>query len=100
MKLLNEYALKNGYKVVKEFIDIETAKQAGREKFNLMIEFIKKNTNIKAILCEKTDRLSRNFRDIATLDDLINERNIKIILVKENTIIEKTLNLTKNLSLG
>ena len=35
----------NNYKVVKEFIDVETAKRAGRENFNLMIEFLKRNTN-------------------------------------------------------
>lgn len=89
LKLLNDYALKNGYKVVKEFVDAETAKRAGRENFNLMIEFLKKNTDVKAILCEKTDRLSRNFRDIATLDDLVNQQNLSIILVKENTIISR-----------
>ncbi len=87
LKLLNDYALKNNYRVVKEFKDIETAKQAGRENFNLMIEYLKKHLDIKAILCEKTDRLSRNFRDIATLDDLINNQDISIVLVKENTII-------------
>jgi len=89
LKLLNDYALKNGYKVVKEFVDIETAKRAGRENFNLMIEFLKKHTDIKAILCEKTDRLSRNFRDIAILDDLVSQQNLSIILVKENTTISR-----------
>ncbi len=89
LKLLNEYALNNNHKIIKEFVDVETAKRAGRENFNLMIEFLKKNPNIKAILCEKTDRLSRNFRDIATLDELINQQDLRIILVKENTIISR-----------
>jgi len=89
LKLLNDYALKNSYKIVKEFVDVETAKRAGRENFNLMVEFLKKNTDVKAILCEKTDRLSRNFRDIAILDDLVNQQDLTIILVKENTIISR-----------
>jgi DNA invertase Pin-like site-specific DNA recombinase len=89
LKLLNDYALKNGYKIVKEFIDVETAKRAGRENFNLMIDYLKKNADVKAILCEKTDRLSRNFRDIAILDDLINQQSLSIILVKENTTISR-----------
>lgn len=89
LKLLNDYALKNNLKVIKEFKDVETAKQAGRENFNLMVEFVKKNTDIKHILCEKTDRLSRNFRDIAIMDDLINQQNLNIILVKENTTISR-----------
>ncbi len=64
LKLLNDYAVKNNFKVTKEFIDTETAKKAGRENFNLMVEFLKKNAEVKVILCEKTDRLSRNFRDV------------------------------------
>ena len=89
LKLLKEYAVKNGYQIVKEFVDIETAKKAGRENFNEMIAHLKKNTDIEAMLCEKTDRLSRNFRDIATLDDLVNAQDLKIIFVKENSTISK-----------
>ncbi len=89
IKLLNDYALNNDYKVIKEFIDVETAKRAGRENFNLMIDFLKRTPHIKAILCEKTDRLSRNFRDIAILDDLMHQQDLSIILVKENTTLSK-----------
>ena len=57
VNLLNEYAVKNGHKVIKAFKDVETAKQAGREKFNLMVEFLKEHSDVKIMLCEKTDRL-------------------------------------------
>jgi len=89
LRLLNEHALQNNHKIIKEFVDVETAKRAGRENFNLMIEYLKKNADIKAVLCEKTDRLSRNFRDIAILDDLVSQQNLSIVLVKENTTISK-----------
>ena len=89
LKLLKDYATKNNYKIIKEFVDVETAKKAGRENFNEMIAHLKKNTDIEAMLCEKTDRLSRNFRDIATLDDIVNSQDLKIILVKENATISK-----------
>lgn len=85
LKLLNDYAIKNSYKVVKEFIDVETAKRAGRENFNLMIEALKKNSEIKAILCAKTDRLYRNFKDYVTVDELDTE----IHFVKEGEILSK-----------
>lgn len=100
LKLLNEYALKNECIVVKEFVDVETAKQAGREKFSLMIEFLKKNSDVKTVLCEKTDRLSRNFRDIATLDDLIKHLDLSIILVKENTTIERNSSSNEKFMFG
>ncbi len=85
LKLLNDYALKNGLKIAREFKDIETAKQAGRENFNLMVDFLRKHPDIKTILCEKTDRLYRNFRDYVTIDDL----DLGIHLVKEGEVLSK-----------
>jgi len=85
LKLLREYASKNSFKVVKEFTDVETAKRAGRENFDKMIQYLKTNSDVAAVLCEKTDRLYRNFRDYVTVDELDKE----IHLVKENEILSK-----------
>ena len=86
LKFLNEYAAKNGFAVVKEFIDSETAKKAGRTNFNEMINFLKKNRTVNAILVEKTDRLYRNFKDYVLLDEF---KNLEIHLVKEGGIISE-----------
>ena len=84
LKLLHEYASKNNFKLAHEdFIDVETAKKAGRTHFNEMIEFMRNNSEINVILCEKTDRLYRNFRDYVTIDDL----DLEIHLVKENEVL-------------
>jgi len=88
-KLLREHAQRRDLQVVKEFIDVETAKQAGRAGFNEMLEYLKKNPQVRYLLCEKTDRLSRNFWDIATLDDLMNKQDLVIVLVKENAELSK-----------
>ncbi len=85
IRLLNEYALKNKFDVIEQFIDVETAKKAGRQNFNLMIELLKENKEITSILCEKTDRLYRNFKDYVTVDDL----GIEIHFVKEGEILNK-----------
>jgi len=85
LKLIKEYAVKNKLKINKEFIDIETAKQAGRSNFNDMIDFLNNNLDVKNILCEKTDRLYRNFKDYLTIEDL----ELKIHLVKENEVLSK-----------
>ena len=85
LKLLKHYARENKLKVVDEFIDAETAKKAGRKKFNEMVKFLKNNPDIKVVLCEKTDRLYRNFKDYCTIDDL----DLEMHLVKENEIISK-----------
>ncbi|MBU4185644.1 MAG: recombinase family protein [Proteobacteria bacterium] len=85
LKLIKEYAVKNKLKIIKEFIDVETAKQAGRSNFNSMIDFLKSNLEVKNILCEKTDRLYRNFKDYITIEDL----ELKMHLVKENEVLSK-----------
>ena len=85
LKLLKEYAQLKGLKVVKEFVDIETAKQAGRIHFNEMIKFLQDNSNVRTILCEKTDRLYRNFRDYVTIDGL----DLEMHLIKESEVLSK-----------
>lgn len=85
LRLLKHYANEKFLKIVKEFLDVETAKQAGRTKFNEMVRFLKSNSEVKIILCEKTDRLYRNFRDYVTIDDL----DLEIHLVKEGEILSK-----------
>ena len=89
LKLLRAYAQSRGFEIVKEFQEAESAKEAGRARFNEMLRFLEMNQDVKHILCEKTDRLSRNFKDIAMLDTLINEQNLVILLVKENAELSK-----------
>lgn len=83
--LLKNYAKKNNIEVVKVYEESQTAKQAGRVKFNEMIKFLDSSKDIKTILVEKTDRLYRNFKDYVE----IGETKFEIHLVKENEIIGK-----------
>ena len=83
LKLLAEYAQKNGLNVVREFVDTESAKGAGRAQFGEMVKFLHSNKKIKTVLVEKTDRLYRNFRDYITLEDL----DLKVHLVKEGEVL-------------
>jgi site-specific DNA recombinase len=83
--LLREYAEKNGIKILKEFVDVETAKTSGRTEFGDMIKFLVESPEISAILTEKTDRLHRNMKDYSLLEDLGRELHF----VKEGSIISK-----------
>jgi site-specific DNA recombinase len=85
LKLLREYALKNGFTIAQEFVDVETAKVAGRKQFGEMVAFLKKNPLCRIIIVEKTDRLYRNFHDCVTLEDL----GVEIHLPKEGQIISR-----------
>ncbi len=84
-KLVGEYAADKGFKIEAEFIDVETAKQAGRANFEEMIKLLRRSPSIRVVLVEKTDRLYRNFRDYVILEEL----DIEIHLVKEGEVLSK-----------
>ena len=77
--LLKQYAADKGFEILEEFVDVETAKRAGRTSFSQMLKFLKKSRTCRVILVEKTDRLYRNLKDWVSLDDM----DLEIHLVKE-----------------
>ena len=83
LKLLRDYARVGNHAVVREFVDVETAKQTGRTGFSEMVAFLCETTGCRDILVEKTDRLYRNLKDWVTLDDL----DLHIHFVKENVVL-------------
>ncbi len=85
LKFLREYAQKNDFHIEQEFVDVETAKMAGRKKFGEMVRYFEKTPDCRVVIVEKTDRLYRNLRDCLTLEDL----DIEIHLPKEGQIISK-----------
>jgi site-specific DNA recombinase len=85
IKLNKDYCLKRGIKIVREFIDVETAKNPGRKQFEEMVRFFQKNSSCRVVIVEKTDRLYRNFRDSVTLEDL----EVEIHLTKEGQVLNK-----------
>ncbi len=91
-KKVKEYAEKKGLEIVKggEFIEIETAKKAGRKVFGEMLEFMSQNSEIQSIISHKVDRLCRNFKDYVTIDDL----GIKAYFVEEEFAENATGKLT------
>lgn len=70
LKLLKECAAVQGFAVVQENVDVETAKQTGRTAFGEMVAYLKAHPSIGVMLVEKTDRLYRNLKDWVTVDEL------------------------------
>ena len=83
LTLLREYAAQERLDILQEFVDVETAKVAGRHSFNAMLAFLKKQSACRTLLVEKTDRLYRNLKDWVTIDDF----GLEIHFPKENVII-------------
>ncbi len=82
-KLLRDYGAQNGFKIVEEYIDVETAKSTGRTNFGEMVKYLREHPGVRVVLVEKTDRLYRNLKDWVTLDEL----DIEIHLAKEGTVL-------------
>jgi site-specific DNA recombinase len=106
-KLLREYAREQGFTIVKEFTDIETAKAAGRTSFNEMISFIKKankplQKRASSRRSSKTGKLSKKLPDPRIAEEALKSgRDLKDI---EGTgepvrviLVEKTDRLYRNL---
>ena len=83
LDLLRSYAAGRGLPIAQEFVDVETAKHAGRAAFGEMVAFAKKHRGRHVVLVEKTDRLYRNLRDWVTIDEL----DVEVHLVKENVVL-------------
>ena len=100
-KLLKEYAQKKSFVVVKRFSISESANgRCQRETFKEMMRYTKEK-NIKAIICEKVDRLTRNFRDAVLIDDWLEEdEKREVHLVKDSLILHKNSHSQEKLNWG
>lgn len=85
IELLVNYAKKNSMRIVRIFEESMSAKDSGRIEFNKMLKYLKTHPEVNTILVEKTDRLYRNFKDYALIDD----NKYEIHLVKENEVLSK-----------
>src|SRR5258708_17266740 len=87
LRLLRDYAESKGFAVAQEFTDVETAKASGRTNFTQMLLYLRKHhAACRTILVEKTDRLYRNIKDYATIDEF----DVEVHFVKENEIISRS----------
>src|SRR3989344_7524741 len=95
LKSCRDYASGHDLEIVKEFVDVESAKQAGRKQFNELIIYLQEHPEV-GIICEKVDRLHRNLKDYLTVDDL----GRGLIFVKENTIYTPAAKASEKLMHG
>src|SRR5580693_7358210 len=85
LKLLKEYAAAQGFVMIREYVDVETAKQTGRSAFGEMVAYLKAHPTVRVMLVEKTDRLYRNLKDWVTVDEL----DVEIHFPKEGVVLSR-----------
>ena len=86
---MRDYAKSKGITVEKEFVYSETADRKIRKKFDEMIEYVKQNQEIKAIIAYRVDRITRNFRDAVAMDDLRMDFDKELHFVHDRLILTK-----------
>src|SRR3990167_7171549 len=92
LPLLRNYAKDNDFEIDTEFVFSESADKKIRTKFNEMIEYVKNNPDIVAIIAYRVDRITRNYRDAVLIDDLRSEHHKEIHFVYDRLIIgQKTI---------
>lgn len=100
-KFLQEYAEKKGFKVARVFAISESASgKKQREVFGKMMAYVTKQ-NIKIVICEKVDRLTRNFKDAVSIDEwLEKDEERQVHLVKDSLILHKNSRSQEKLNWG
>lgn len=100
-KLLESYTEKHDFQVLKVFSISESASgKQQREIFKKMLEFVGKS-DVKIIVCEKVDRLTRNFRDAVAIDEwLEKDEERQVHLVKDSLILHKNSRSQEKLNWG
>ncbi len=100
-KLLNSYADRQNFKVAKVFSITESASgKKQREIFDNMMAYVKKE-GIKIIICEKVDRLTRNFKDAVDIDEWLDkDEERQVHLVKDSLVLHKNSRSQEKLNWG
>ena len=89
LPLLRDYARDNGFEIDREFVFSESADRKIRTKFMEMIEYVKKNPDIKAIIAFRVDRITRNFRDAVEMDNLRIDFDKELHFAHDRLVINK-----------
>lgn len=90
LKLLQNYCQSKNLQVIKVFKIAETASKDQRRKtFHELLKYIAKN-KVYHLAVEKTDRLTRNFRDAVAIDEWLEKNeDRRLHAVKENLLLHK-----------
>jgi site-specific DNA recombinase len=88
-KLGHEYSQKKSLKIVKSWKVSESAWRSERTAFNLLVEYAKRHDEIRHIIFDVTDRMTRNDFDKLKIYTLIKEHGKTIHLARSNKVFDK-----------
>ncbi|MBN1495496.1 MAG: recombinase family protein [Spirochaetes bacterium] len=83
-----KYAQDHNLHIVHYFTIAESASKEGRRVFNEMIDMALR-FDVKHLIFKSTDRMSRNYQDLARIIDLIERQNFAIHFYQTNKVITR-----------
>src|SRR6266496_1003956 len=100
-KLLREYAHARAMRVDRTYSIAETAsKAAQRKKFAELMDFMREK-NVKLLVVEKVDRLTRSLKDLVLIDEwLEQDPERRVHFVKDSLVLHRDARSQEKLSWG
>ena len=87
-----KYAERIGIEIIKTFEVTESSTHGDRKQFHDMINWVKRQKQSIAIICDKIDRLQRRVSEVPILEELRKEGKIELHFSRENRVIKKDTN--------
>ncbi|GIW68049.1 MAG: hypothetical protein KatS3mg096_917 [Candidatus Parcubacteria bacterium] len=87
-----EYCQRKSLEIKSEYQFDESSTKNHREKFERVLEEIKKSKEKLALVVETIDRLQRSFRESVILDELRKQDKVEIHFLRENLVISVNSN--------
>jgi len=69
-QVLADYVKGHDLEIVEEFVESESAYKPGRPEFTRMLQYLRRHKDVTGVLCYKIDRIARNMRDYAQLEEM------------------------------
>jgi site-specific DNA recombinase len=84
-----EYALRRGFVIDRKWAVAESAKDTARKAFKELVQYVKARPQVKVLLFEKPDRMTRNFADLVTIYELVDKYDKEIHFYKTGLKINR-----------
>ena len=88
-EVLRQYCERKGLEVIKDAELVESSTRGERKHFMEILTFCKKQRGGVALVCLKTYRLMRNFKNYTMIDEMRKEGQLELHLVQENLVLDK-----------
>lgn len=90
LEMLTEYCQRKGLTIIKDAEIVESSTKGERKKFMEVIKFCQQQRGGVALVCLKTDRLFRNFKNYTMIDEMRKSGQLELHLTQDNLILNKT----------